>query len=373
MKLPIFTFMARYLCASILLNKDQNMLSLRIVGSGLIGTSFALALKGKGYKLQMHDIDPNVARLANDLISGERLEKVDLVVFAIPSSALKMVINDEYQLNPNSTFMDVGSVKVEPIRKVEMSALPLERFVATHPMAGREVGGVESARGDLFQGRPWIISPSPQNSPDALQLVRAVIEDTGARVVELAPLEHDRAVALISHLPQLISSLVASQLVDKPQEWIDLAGQGLRDMVRIAASDPLLWREIIYSNRGEISQLLSDFKADLDHLITCLEEKEAIGEKVARGRRGVARIPGKHGGIARAYTYLPIVIDDKPGQLGALFNECAAMEVNVEDLSLEHSPGALRALITLALSEQDAQTLSAHLISIGWSVHPARN
>ncbi len=349
------------------------MLFVRIVGSGLIGTSLALALKGKGYKVEMHDIDPNAARLANDLVSGERLGKVDLTVFALPSSALKMVINDEYQLNPNSTFMDVGSIKVEPIREVEVSTLPLERFVATHPMAGREVGGAQSARGDLFEGRPWIISPSPGNSPDALQLVRAVIEDTGARVVELDAAEHDRALALISHLPQLISSLVASQLLDKPQAWLDLAGQGLRDTVRIAASDPLLWQEIIYSNRGEISKLLRSFREELDQLIGSLADRQVIGEKISQGRQGVARIPGKHGGIARAYTYLPIVIDDKPGQLGALFNECSAMKVNVEDLSIEHSPGALRALITLALSQEDAQTLSAHLISIGWSVHPSRN
>jgi prephenate dehydrogenase len=91
-----------------------------------------------------------------------------------------------------------------------------------------------------------------------------------------------------------------------------------------------------------------------------------------KGRDGRNLIPGKHGGKAREYTYVPIVIDDKPGQLGAIFNECAAMSVNVEDLAIEHSPGQLNALITLALSAEDAVKLSNHLSSIGWNVHPIR-
>ena len=107
-------------------------------------------------------------------------------------------------------------------------------------------------------------------------------------------------------------------------------------------------------------------------MIDSLDNQEAIAAIIAKGREGRAKIPGKHGGKAREYTYLPIVIDDKPGQLGAIFNECAAMSVNVEDLSIEHSPGQLNALITLALSNEDAITLSNHLSSIGWNVHPIR-
>ena len=178
--------------------------------------------------------------------------------------------------------------------------------------------------------------------------------------------------AKISHLPQIAASLVAKQLIGTPPEWMELAGQGLRDTTRIAGSDEKLWKEIIYSNRAEISELLISLHNDLTQMIAALDEPAKIEALIAAGREGKSVIPGKHGGKAREYSYLPIVIDDKPGQLGAIFNECAAMQVNVEDLNIEHSPGQLSALITLSLSAQDAEKLSAHLTSIGWNVHPVR-
>ncbi|MSZ63842.1 MAG: prephenate dehydrogenase/arogenate dehydrogenase family protein, partial [Actinobacteria bacterium] len=147
-------------------------------------------------------------------------------------------------------------------------------------------------------------------------------------------------------------------------------GAGLRDTTRIAASDPLLWSQIIYSNRDEIGRQLAGMHKELGDLLESLDQPEKIAEFIKRGATSRARIPGKHGGKAREYTFLPIVIDDKPGQLAAIFNECAKIEVNVEDLTIEHSPGQLNALITLALSASDAQSLSDHLSSIGWNVHP---
>jgi prephenate dehydrogenase len=153
---------------------------------------------------------------------------------------------------------------------------------------------------------------------------------------------------------------------------MELAGQGLRDTTRIAGSDESLWKEIIYSNRSELQQLLINLQNDVQSMIDSLEDPQQIAHLIAQGRIGKALIPGKHGGKAREYFYLPIVIDDKPGQLGAIFNECAAMDVNVEDLNIEHSPGQLSALITLALSQSDAEKLSTHLTSIGWNVHPIR-
>jgi prephenate dehydrogenase len=108
-------------------------------------------------------------------------------------------------------------------------------------------------------------------------------------------------------------------------------------------------------------------------MIDALDEPEKIEELMQAGQVGRSLIPGKHGGLAREYSFLPIVIDDKPGQLGAIFNECSAMDVNVEDLNIEHSPGQLSALITLSLSQHDAEKLSEHLSSIGWNVHPIRN
>ena len=344
----------------------------RIVGSGLIGTSIGLGLVQRGIAVEMVDSDPSAQSMAKDLTGGVVVEDPDLIVFALPTSLLSQVIEREIHLNPQSTFMDVGSVKTEVVLQVKTFSELSTRFLPTHPMAGREIGGASSARADLFQGRSWILTPEPDCAPESKSLVLEMIKHLGATPIELTALDHDAAVAKISHLPQIAASLLAKQLSGTPAEWMELAGQGLRDTTRIAGSDESLWKEIIYSNRAEISELLISLQNDLAQMIAALDDPAKIAELIAAGRDGKAMIPGKHGGKAREYSYLPIVIDDKPGQLGAIFNECAAMQVNVEDLNIEHSPGQLSALITLSLSAHDAEKLSAHLTSIGWNVHPVR-
>ena len=344
----------------------------RIVGSGLIGTSIGLGLVQRGVLVEMVDSAPESQSLANDLVGGVVVSEPQLVIFALPSSKLSVVIAQEIQLNPNSTFMDVGSVKNEVVLQVKTFSGLSKRFLPTHPMAGREIGGTGSARADLFQGRSWILTPSADLEPSSKNLVLELISLLGATAIELSAADHDRAVAKISHLPQIAASLVAKQLTGTPAEWMELSGQGLRDTTRIAGSDESLWKEIIFSNRTELQELLINLQNDLESMIASLDDPEKIAQLIAAGRAGKATIPGKHGGVAREYSYLPIVIDDKPGQLGAIFNECAAMDVNVEDLNIEHSPGQLSALITLALSQSDAEKLSSHLSSIGWNVHPIR-
>lgn len=346
--------------------------SVRIVGSGLIGTSIGLGLVQHGVLVEMVDSDPAAQSLSADLVGTSSIPNPELVIFSLPTSKLPLVIKEEFALNPHSTFMDVGSVKNEVVLQVEGISGLTPQFLPTHPMAGREIGGAGSARADLFEGRSWVLTPGPGVKAQSKELVLATISLLGARPIELSPQAHDAAVAKISHLPQLVSSLLAKQLIGTSHEAMELAGQGLRDTVRIAGSDEKLWREIVYSNREEISHLLINLQSDLTELISSLNDPLAIGEFIAAGNAGKALIPGKHGGKAREYSFLPIVISDKPGQLASIFNECASLDVNVEDFSIEHSPGQLSALITLSLSESDAIKLSAHLASIGWNVHPIR-
>ena len=346
--------------------------SVRIVGAGLIGTSIGLALAAKNIPVEMIDVDTRNQGLAQDLTGAVSISDPELIILATPLRALSQVINEQYALNPNSTFMDVCSVKVEPLQKVQASKLPLRQFVGTHPMAGREVGGAESARADLFLSRSWIITPDAHSDSEAVAKVKWLIQLLGATCVELDAVSHDAAVARVSHLPQITATLLAGSLHGVAPEWLDLAGAGLRDTTRIAASDENLWKEIISSNSQEIKALLTNLHNELGAMIDAVNDEERIAVIMRKGRDGRNLIPGKHGGKAREYTYVPIVIDDKPGQLGAIFNECAAMSVNVEDLVIEHSPGQLNALITLALSADDAVKLSNHLSSIGWNVHPIR-
>ena len=341
--------------------------SIRIIGSGLIGTSIGLALAARGVQVEMLDLDQKAQKLAQDLIASEISGAPEVILFAIPASALAETFEREFALNPGSKFIDIASVKTKPQVEVSRISGGSSRFLATHPMAGREVGGAASARADLFEGRTWIYCPTfadgAQVDSDVLETGLWLINSLGATPISMSASRHDSAVALVSHLPQIVASLLAAQLKGAKSEDLDLAGAGLRDTTRIAASDSKLWQEIISTNAQEILPLLINLQNDLGSLIQSLDDPAKVGR---------SKIPGKHGGKAREYTQLPVVIEDKPGQLAALFDECAKASVNVEDLTIEHSPGQFTGLITLALSASDAAILQKHLEESGWNVHAPR-
>jgi prephenate dehydrogenase len=350
--------------------------SIKIIGSGLIGTSIGLALANKGVSVEMADIDPKAAKLANDLVACAAVASPEIILYAGPSSGLKSCLESEFKMNKDLKFIDIGSVKTKSLLDVSESDIPTRQFLATHPMAGREVGGAQSARGDLFQSRSWIYMPTDLEGapidPDLIAAGLWLIQTLGASPVAMSAERHDRAVALVSHLPQVMASLLAAQLLNAESELLDLAGAGLRDTTRIAASSPALWDEILSSNSSELLPLLINLQSDLGTFIARLSTSASVSDLIERGNQGRSKIPGKHGGAAREYALLPVVIEDKPGQLAALFDECASAEVNVEDLTIEHSPGQFTGLITLALSAKDAQTLQVHLTNSGWSVHAPR-
>ncbi len=343
----------------------------RIVGSGLIGSSIGLALTAKGISVTMVDIDPAAAKLAQDLMGSIPSEKSEVTLVASPLSTVSEVIKSEIQQGLNLGFIDISSVKVKPILEVSALDLDMSYFLPSHPMAGREVGGAESARADLFQGRPWIIDSRGVRT-ELLEAGREIIEICGAHLIDMPAAEHDRAVALVSHLPQIMSSALAATLEGAPAQWLDLAGTGLRDTTRIAGSNPVLWREILVANQEALTPLLDAVIEDLKNLQLSLSSQNEVEEFIKSGNRGRSMIPGKHGGVARNYTFLPVVIEDKPGQLAALFDECASAQVNVEDLTIEHSPEQYTGLITLALSKDDAEKLYRHLLAQGWSAHSPR-
>ena len=343
----------------------------RIVGSGLIGSSIGLALVQRGVGVTMVDSDSGAQALAQDLVKSAPTGTPDLIILASPISSIAQALESEKSSPVKLGFMDISSVKTKVKVEVSTSGFDPARFLPTHPMAGREVGGAQSARADLFQARPWILDSvgvDPQLHLAGLEVISLL----GAIAIEMDSKSHDQAVALVSHLPQLVASLLASQLEGADESWLDLAGAGLRDTIRIAGSNPDLWKEIVEANSSAIAPLLTRFIEDAQLLLNGLSDEKVVAGVIAAGQRGRNLIPGKHGGQQRSYTYLPIVIEDKPGQLAALFDECARAEVNVEDLTIEHSPGQFTGLITLALSEEGAKKLSSYLQEKGWSVHLPR-
>jgi prephenate dehydrogenase len=295
----------------------------------------------------------------------------ELCIVATPPDAISKVIGEELSRNPELKVMDISSIKVKPILDVSTSGVARTRFAATHPMAGREVSGPESARGDLFQGRPWILCLEGVDS-DLVAMVEEVVALCGGIPLKRSAEEHDRAVALVSHLPQITASLLASQLTNGQGSDLELSGAGLRDTTRIADSDPQLWAQILAGNSQALRPLLISLQNDLSRVIDGLDDPAAMAKLITAGNRGRAVIPGKHGGKARNYTYLAIVIDDKPGQLAAIIEACAAAKVNIEDLAIEHTPGQQTGLITLAFSPEDSAIVAAYLEKEGWKVHPSR-
>jgi prephenate dehydrogenase len=241
-------------------------------------------------------------------------------------------------------------------------------------MAGRERGGAIAGRADLFVGRPWIVTPNEKSSPAGIKLVEDLANALESSVVTTSPKDHDRAVALVSHVPQLVSSLLAARLNSAKGDDVKLAGQGLRDTTRIAASDPELWIQILEANADEVVAVLKHFAADLATVVEALENvtsDEAIAnlrKALEAGNIGVEKIPGKHGAKHSTYAQIIVMIDDKPGELARLLTEVGEIGINLEELKLEHSPSAQIGLVELYVIPQAEASLIADLQKRGWRI-----
>ena len=348
---------------------------IKIIGCGLIGTSMALRLKEDGLNLILSDTNKSNLDLASDLLGIKEISnKPALILIAVPPEQVFEVAKAEFLANPSAIFIDVSGIKSKLINNIEGFPELSRNYVSVHPMAGREMSGPESARSDLFKSRAWIISETVDSSPEAISTARELGSLMGSTIYEVDAKTHDAVIASISHLPQILSSALGSSLKEVEVGKLNLAGQGLRDVSRLAESDPELWSSLLVGNSEEILPKISEVINRLSNLATALQigDRSSVIEFLESGREGRNRIPGKHGLAKRDYTYLPIVIDDKPGGLARIFNECAEIDVNIEDLSMEHSPGQAVGLITLALTSDDAVKLQKHLISKGWLAHAPR-
>ena len=343
----------------------------RVVGAGLIGTSIALGLASRGVSVELHDEDQNTLDLAKDLLAPHvKVGVPDLVIVATPPKTISNVLKKEFGNNPQATFIDVGSVKNNLVLEVEALTELAARFVGSHPMAGREVAGPSSAQADLFQGRAWILTPTSMTEESSIDLAKELVEALGATAYIMSAPAHDSLLARISHLPQITSTALAGA-IEQLGDNLNLSGQGLRDMTRIANSDGELWSEILLENRNEVLMAISEYQQIIANLKDALESRDesALKNLFINGNKGRAKVSGKHGSKPRNYSHLMIVIKDEPGALSRLFEQCAAIDANIEDLSIEHSPGQLTGLITLAFSPDDALRVQDHLLSHDWKVH----
>lgn len=346
-----------------------------VVGTGLIGTSVGLALTARGVEVLLADAEPSRAHLAAELGAGQPLRpgvRADHAVIAVPPAQVAAALQRIQHRGQADTASDVASVKAGPLAAAAALGCDLGAFVGGHPVAGREQSGPAAARPDLFTGRPWVLTPTASTAPATLAAARAVAVSCGAVPVTMSPAEHDEALALVSHAPQLVASALASLLPQMAGPTVGLAGQGLRDLTRIAASDPALWADIALSNAGPLAAVLRRLAERLGQAADALlaADEAVVVELLRAGNAGYGRLPGKHSRPAADYAGVPVVVPDEPGRLARLLADAATAGVNVEDLSVEHAPGAPVGVIELAVLPAGADALAMALRSRGWSVHP---
>ena len=350
--------------------------TVRIVGAGLLGSSIGHALRQHDVDVVLADASPSQLRLAIDYGAGRAARADDrprLIVVAVPPDVTADVVQAELEAHPDAVVTDVASVKLEQYRELRRRGVDLARYIGSHPLAGRERGGAISARADLFIGRPWVVCRDEETRPADLAVVEGLALDLGAMPLEMTPQEHDRSVALTSHVPQVVASLLAARLASAEEGALRLAGQGVRDTTRIAASAPELWVQILSANAEPVVEVLDALASDLREVSEALRHPDAPGARrtvadaIRQGNDGVERLPGKHG-QNRRFEQLVVMVDDTPGQLGRLFGELGELGVNVEDLRLEHSPGAQFGLADISVAPAALRGAIEGLEARGWRI-----
>lgn len=288
---------------------------LGVIGCGLMGGSFALALKRAGLvKLVVgYSKSPSTTERARrmgviDVAAESALLAVsgsDIVLIAVPVAATETTFKAiRHLVEPGVLFMDVGSTKrdvVDAARRVLRERVA--SFVPAHPVAGKEVSGIQHADAALFNGRQVIITPLAQTAPELVQKATDAWSAVGAQVLKMTPENHDAAFAAVSHLPHLLAFAYFSAVVNQPagRDFLSLAGPGFRDFTRIAASSPATWRDVLVANREEVLKQSQRFRQALDALEHVIREGnadalEGLIRSPAEGRAnwqmGAPRVPG---------------------------------------------------------------------------------
>lgn len=354
-----------------------------VIGTGLVGTSAALALSARGVDVHLTDHDDSAVRTAAALgagTAGAPQAPVDLVIVAVPPAHVAPTLADALARRLGRAYLDVASVKGGPRRDLEALGCDLSAYIGTHPMAGRERSGPLAATADLFEGRPWVLTPTPDSDTEVLNLALELVALCRAVPVVMDADAHDRAVALVSHTPQLVSSMVAARLEHADDSAVRLCGQGILDVTRIAGSGPAMWMDILAANPGPVADVLADIAADLAGAVAALRALESgdedkrrggaagIEDILRRGNAGRAKVPGKHGAAPKPYEIVAVLIGDQPGELARVFADAGAAGVNIEDVRIEHSTGQQAGLVQLMVEPRSAPTLAAALRERGWAL-----
>jgi prephenate dehydrogenase len=336
-----------------------------------------MALVRVGVAVHLRDVDTTVAQVAASRARASDRppdREPAVVVVATPPEQLASAVADALAEFPHAVVTDVGSVKSFVFDELSARGADLARFVGGHPMAGSERSGPLASAPDLFDGRSWAIVAHADSSPSAIAAVEAIAKRCGAVVVHMSAEQHDLAVARVSHLPHVVAAVTAGLLQGAPDEHLALSGQGLRDVIRIAGSDPALWRQIVCGNAAALAPLVAELRDRLDDLVTSLlsAQGDAVEKALAAGVAGAQAVPGKHGGPALELTRVTVAIPDRPGALAELFAHVGEAGVNIEDLRIDHDPGRDYGHVELDVAADQADRLIDSLTERDWTAHRYR-
>ncbi|MGI9609942.1 MAG: prephenate dehydrogenase [Acidimicrobiia bacterium] len=335
-----------------------------IAGTGLIGSSIGQGLRSGGTDVVGWDPDPDVLALArsveaidrtagseNELLSGG----LDLVILAGPPRAVTATVAslDEAGLDPATLVMDVAGVKVPVISAVPDGC----RFVGTHPMAGRERSGPEAASPALFRGAAWVVCGDGASVEDT-QAVEAVVVSLGGRVVQMTAAEHDEAVAMVSHLPQVLAAVLMTEATDRTSA-LDLAAGSFRDLTRVAASEPSGWVELLAENASQIKAAVADLSDRLAVISAMLEHDETQLSTYLEAAQASRRQ------LAPPVVAVRVALSDQPGEIARVGRALEASSVDLRDLQLRHAPHGGGGVLTLSVRPGEAEPLRAALLQQG--------
>ncbi len=334
-----------------------------IIGIGLIGGSIALGLRKVGWFVTGYDPDPDVRAVAAEHSMVDTFVDdvpaiidacADLIIVAAPPKATIEILSG---IETDVPIMDVTGVK----EIVVAAASGIPRFVATHPMAGRETSGPLAASAALFRGASWVVVEG--GDPGSVRIVQSVIEDLGARVVTMTAPEHDRAVASISHLPHLVAGALLSGAAVTP-DALELAAGSFRDLTRVGASLPVPWVELLKANRRPVLDAVARLRERLAALEAAIvSDDDSLLLLLSEAR-------DTHRSLGTPVSQVRVALADQPGELAKVGRAFEASGADIRDIQIRHAPYGGGGVLTLSVRPGEETALRDALTEAGLLLVP---
>jgi prephenate dehydrogenase len=348
--------------------------TLAIVGTGLVGSSVALAGRRAGVRVTGWDADAATLReseavKALDEAASSLRDAVagaELIVVAVPVGSLVATTREVLEAaSPDAIVTDVGSTKRA------LAAIDDPRFVPGHPLAGGHTGGPSRAAADLFDAATWFLTPLPTSDPGRVDRVELFVTALGARVVRLDPYAHDRLLALTSHLPHALANLLMRRVASAGEDALGYAGPSLREMTRVAGANPTVWADIFVENGDLIADALAAHGEEVADVERALRERDRgwFERWIGNAAEARARMLGyAYRADAKALNRIRVRVPDKPGVLARITQSLGAAGVNIEDFELRHvSPEYGGVLVILVAGAENAELARTLLRREGYS------